>query len=108
MGGILTSRLVAGGRKSVVHANITRIEGTVREEYAERMAAAGRLPWVWLRWRIRREVRRQLNKIASKDGLYARRWFGEPGGARRSAQSESAVISQRQAQTNHKWTNDFD
>lgn len=94
MGDVRQSRIVASGRKSVVHANIARIEAEVWAKYAEQMAAAGRLRRVWLRWTIRREVHRQLNKIAPQDALYAHRWPGGPGGARRSSQSESAVISQ--------------
>ena len=66
-------KFVADGRERIARGEIERIRREVRARYADQMAAAGFFRRLWLRVRIRREIERQLNKIAPRDGLYAKR-----------------------------------
>jgi hypothetical protein len=66
-------KFVADGRERVVRGEIKRIRREVRASYADRLAAAGFFRRLWLRIKIHREIQEQLDKIAPKDGLYAKR-----------------------------------
>lgn len=67
------AHVAAGGRSRIVHDQIKRVEGEVRARYAERLASARFFRRLFLHMKIRREVSRELEKIAPSRGLYARR-----------------------------------
>jgi hypothetical protein len=66
-------KFVADGRERIARDEIKRIRREVRARYADRLAAGGLFRRLWLRMKTHREIERQLNKIAPRDGLYAKR-----------------------------------
>lgn len=67
------NRFVVDGRKRVIAGSLREIRSRVRAKYAEEMAAASLLRRWLLRLKIRREIGKELDRIAPRDGLYARR-----------------------------------
>lgn len=70
-------RFIAGGRSNIARENLERIEREVNERHAAALAAAGPPRRLWIKWRIRREIREELDKIAPSGGLYARTGVSE-------------------------------
>jgi hypothetical protein len=66
------ARFVADGRRRVVAGELPRIRREVEARYAPRLAEAGFLQRLRLRITIHREIQRELERIAPKDGLYAK------------------------------------
>jgi hypothetical protein len=63
-------RIVADGRRRVVSANADRIACAIRAMYADEMARTGWARRLRLRWKIRRAIRVELERIAPRNGLY--------------------------------------
>jgi hypothetical protein len=77
------SRIVADGPERAIEGSreqisqlAQHIQAAVESEYKDRLAGAGRLRRTYLQLRMRREVKRriarELEKIASSGGLYAK------------------------------------
>ncbi len=64
--------LLVDGRERVVRENYERIACEVRAWYADELSRAGWLRRPLLHFKIRREIRRRLDQIAPRDGLYLR------------------------------------
>ena len=61
---------VADGQARVENAERPRVEREVRARYVERLAAAGLWGRFRLRSQMRREIERELKRLAPPDGLY--------------------------------------
>ena len=69
------NRFAVDGRERIIRNQQRRIKEEVRAKYAEELASSGFLRRLVIRYRIRREVGRMLDKIAPPDALYASvRW----------------------------------
>ena len=64
------SRIVVDGRARIYEANIDRIRKEVKARFAKQLASASLFGYFLLRWRMRREIRRELERIAPNSGLY--------------------------------------
>lgn len=64
---------VADGRERAAAGELPRIRCEVEAKYAPQWAASGFLGRLWLRLKIHREVQRELETVAPRDGLYAKR-----------------------------------
>ena len=62
--------IVAWGQEEALAANEGRIVEKVRRRYAPRLASAGFFRRLYLHFLMRREVRRELERVAPKGGLY--------------------------------------
>ena len=71
------SRIVVDGRERIATAYAARLREEVEARYANELAEAGWFRRLLIRSRIRAVVRRELNKelerVAPKDGMYAKR-----------------------------------
>jgi hypothetical protein len=63
-------QFVADGRERLVAASRASVEAEVRSRYIEQLAAAGLIERLRLELRIRREIRRELERIAPVGALY--------------------------------------
>ncbi len=63
--------IVAGGRGREEREHMDRVQAEVRARYAAQLAGAGWLGRLRIRWKIRREIRRELEKLAPRGGLYS-------------------------------------
>lgn len=63
-------RFVADGQGRIRSAERRRVAGEVKARYAAQMAAAGFWARIRLRWRVWREIERELARIAPRDGFY--------------------------------------
>ena len=67
------SKIVADGRERIAGAERKRVKRLVRQRYAGQLAKAGIFRRWLLLWKLRREIQEELEKIAPRDALYARR-----------------------------------
>ena len=65
--------LLADGRRRVLDATRGRVEQDVRRRYARALSEAGWLQRIVLRYKIRAEIRKELEKTAPRGGLYLQR-----------------------------------
>ena len=63
-------RIVADGRARAHDANIDRIRAEVAAKYADELEKASFWELMFLRRRIKREVRKRLEEVAPGKGLY--------------------------------------
>lgn len=81
------SRFVASGRWNLLYspeskAEVARIRDEVRCEFAVRLAEAGFPRRLYLRWLMRRVVRREVDRLAPPGALYVgTRAFGRCAGS---------------------------
>jgi hypothetical protein len=61
---------VADGDKRAWTANYDAIREQVEREYEQRLAVAGLFRRWQLRWKMRREIERRLDRVAPPWGLY--------------------------------------
>jgi len=66
----VTERIVPGGRKRAYIASIGRVRAEVEAEYRRELEKAGIWKRARLRWKMEREIRRRMKKVAPPDGLY--------------------------------------
>lgn len=64
--------IVANGQERIRENERVKIRQEVAVRYAKAMASAGRLRRLWIRLRMAREIRRELNEFAPDRALYAR------------------------------------
>lgn len=64
--------IVADGREREAKAWEREIRERVEKAHAEELNQAGWLRHLLILWRIRREIQRELEKVAPTDGLYNR------------------------------------
>lgn len=67
------SNIVADGRERIAAAEFKRVEDAVRQRYAVQLAKAGIFRRWLLLWKVRCEIQKELETIAPRDALYARR-----------------------------------
>ena len=63
-------RFTADGKRKHAKAVEERIRRELQEEYAVRLAAAGRWRAFWLRRELEREIRRRMREEIPGDALY--------------------------------------
>jgi hypothetical protein len=66
----LDDHIVADGWHRARSANASAIRAEVEREYAERLQSAGCFRRCLLRWEMRREIERRLERVAPPWGLY--------------------------------------
>jgi hypothetical protein len=57
-------------REALVSVTIRALREAVREKYEPELAAAGRYKRMILRWKMWRELRREIDPFAPERGLY--------------------------------------
>jgi hypothetical protein len=77
------NRFVADGRERLLadpetQKQIADATRRVAEKYQGALAEAGFWKRLWLRWRMYREINREVEKIAPSRGLYAAAGLNEP------------------------------
>ena len=64
--------LLSDGQRRIVRENYERISREVRGRYADQLSESGWLCRMFLNFKIRREIIRELKRIAPPGGLYLR------------------------------------
>jgi hypothetical protein len=63
-------RLLADGRRRALVALRARLRAEVDAEFADRLADAGVVGRLVMKWKMRRVLKRRLDEKAPRDGLY--------------------------------------
>jgi hypothetical protein len=63
--------IVADGEERAWDASIERVTAEVKAEFAERWNAASLLGRIMLRFQIRREIHRRMDRVCSSRNLYS-------------------------------------
>ena len=69
------NRIVVDGGERIREGNAARIRQEVKARFAHELAQAGFFRRIVLQWRMRAEIRRELKRIAPREGLYARNGY---------------------------------
>lgn len=64
------NRIVANGYARAYAAIEPGVRAEVQAEYAERLQNASFFSRVWIRWEMKREIRRRIDRSAPPDALY--------------------------------------
>ena len=63
-------RIVVDGQQRIIDENYARVAWEIRARYAESLSRSGWFGRMLLKIRIRREIERELKRIAPPGGLY--------------------------------------
>jgi hypothetical protein len=66
-----SSHFVPWGRRAAVDGNKGHVRKALREKYRPLLADAGFLRRLWLHFRMMHEFRREIARLAPREGLYS-------------------------------------
>jgi hypothetical protein len=61
---------IASGRRAAADAGATRVRAEVLARYSDRLEEKSWITKIYLRWRIRREIQKDLKKLLPRSTLF--------------------------------------